>query len=108
MARITVTAPDGEELRVIEHADLNEIGQYDAIGISKRCRECNHDDPAVRGLVPHHDDRGVSSLAHCLWCGAEVGKIRVNYDTVFGREEDLAMLVNGRPRVYGAKAERGR
>ncbi len=44
-------------------------------------------------------DRGATSDAGCVACGKTIGKLVVEYDTIFGAEEDERVL-NGRPRVY--------
>ena len=46
------------------------------------------------------DDRYYVSDAHCVGCGAHRGELRVDTGTLFGIEEDRAVLVNGRCRVY--------
>lgn len=46
------------------------------------------------------NDRGVAAQAICLKCKRPAGSITVEYDTIFGTEEDRAVL-QGRPRVYG-------
>jgi hypothetical protein len=46
------------------------------------------------------DDRYYVSDAHCVGCGAHRGALRVDSGTLFGIEEDRAVLVNGRCRVY--------
>lgn len=42
---------------------------------------------------------GVDGDAECARCRAVVGRMAVRFETIFGAEEDEAVL-NGRPRVY--------
>lgn len=37
---------------------------------------------------------------HCLVCGERIGELRAYVDTIFGLEEDHAVQVHGRARVY--------
>lgn len=52
------------------------------------------------GITIHSNDIGkAAGRAKC--CGDPVGYIYVKVETLFGLEEDFAMLVHGRARVYG-------
>ena len=46
-----------------------------------------------------NDGTGTEAEAGCVRCGQTIGRIVVTFETIFGREEDSAVL-NGRPRVY--------
>ncbi len=48
-------------------------------------------------------DRHYESDAYCVRCHAEIGVVRAYPDTLFGIEEDEAVLVHGRARVYGGE-----
>jgi hypothetical protein len=65
------------------------------------CPACGASAPSsVRGAgvdVRGHDSEEAPAVALC--CGATLGRIVVTYSTIFGIEEDRAVL-NGRPRVY--------
>ena len=52
----------------------------------------------VKGTVERGRD-SIEASAGCVRCGKTVGKILLEFDTVFGLEEDLAVL-RGRPRTY--------
>ena len=39
--------------------------------------------------------------AYCQACGIQIGKLRVEMETLFGLEEDESVLTHGRARVYG-------
>jgi hypothetical protein len=52
----------------------------------------------ITGRNPREDHDTVTSDAFCV-CGKAVGTIRVKVSTIFGIEEDRAVL-NGRARVY--------
>jgi hypothetical protein len=97
--RITVTNHDGEVLRE-ERVTWAQVASFDAIAISKMvCSECRND-LAVCGANVSDDGHTMTGRAECVHCRHHVGTIRVDRDTVFGAEEDRAVL-QGRPRVYG-------
>lgn len=53
----------------------------------------------VRMPRPVEDERGWSGAAECCRCRQDIGTVRVDLDTMWGRTEDRAVL-QGRPRVY--------
>lgn len=54
----------------------------------------------VAGASEHAiDDRTIEAKGVCLGCRFGVGKLVVHVNTIFGLEEDRAVL-RGRPRVY--------
>jgi len=70
--------------------------------------ECTIDCPRCKSEAPlrvvgrnNHivDDRAWEADGVAVCCGGELGRIRYEPDTIFGIEEDRAVL-NGRPRVY--------
>jgi len=67
------------------------------------CPLCGSEMFLVRGEHKHiaPDDRAYEADAIAECCGSAVGRLRLETDTLFGLEEDEAMLVHGRPRVYG-------
>jgi hypothetical protein len=67
------------------------------------CPSCGSPAPLrVRGNAPHltADDRAIEAPAVTDCCGATVGTLRAEPETLFGVREDRAVL-EGRPRVYG-------
>lgn len=66
-----------------------------------KCPACEQVGAEVRGTgVRHHDhDTYYAERSVAMCCGAELGQMRAKVDTVFGIEEDIAVL-NGRCRVY--------
>lgn len=65
--------------------------------------ECARTEPllvaGIKGGVRENTDHHMTSTAGCARCKGKVGILRVEFDTLFGREEDDRVL-NGRPRVY--------
>jgi hypothetical protein len=51
-------------------------------------------------IVTHPVDDGRAG-ARCVGCNDPVGWVYVTPETLFGEEEDRAVLVHGRARVYG-------
>lgn len=69
-----------------------------AEGICPGCGRCPF---MVRGgNIRRLDDRTLKSDGHCVECGDPVGYIYARPDTLFGLEEDAAVLEHGRGRVY--------
>jgi hypothetical protein len=67
---------------------------------NEECPTCHGGQPLlVAGKNIRHDHDTYRSDAHCLCCGAYVGELRAKVDTIFGIDEDEAVL-NGRCRVY--------
>lgn len=93
--RITITAPSGDVLREIND---RAVAEFDAISTHTRCHKVN-DDHAVRCPYPVQTSHGSHGDAVCIHCGDVIGTLRVELSTIFGREEDVAVLF-GRPRVY--------
>jgi hypothetical protein len=54
---------------------------------------------AIRSREKNYNHDEVYGAAHCVACGEKVGTLRVKVSTLFGIEEDIAVL-NGRCRVY--------
>lgn len=71
------------------------------INVAGRCPACSADGLRVIGdkrrQTIGHDTVTAPALATC--CGATVGTVRVELDTIFGLEEDERVL-HGRCRVY--------
>lgn len=64
------------------------------------CPSCKASPFRVQGCgVERVDDRTVRAGGRCVDCGEAVGWIYHEPDTLFGVEEDQAVL-HGRPRVY--------
>jgi hypothetical protein len=69
--------------------------------VIRTCPKCEVEPCRVQGGgVTHHDHDTYFSRAICLACEADIGEIRTKVETMFGIEEDNAVL-NGRCRVYG-------
>lgn len=49
--------------------------------------------------IASHDTYAADARALC--CNARVGTLKAKIETLFGLEEDAAVLVHGRARVYG-------
>jgi hypothetical protein len=62
--------------------------------------ECSQDETLeVAGGTPTRDGDRVTAPGGCVRCHGSVGTIIVTEETLFGREEDRAVL-GGMPRVY--------
>lgn len=96
--KITLTLYDG---RTAEAKQPFEGCQY--VEVAGLHCECARDLPlivaGIKGGVKEDTDRYMVSSAACARCKGMVGDLRVEYATLFGREEDDRVL-NGRPRVY--------
>lgn len=96
--RITFTTDDGRsgEARV-----PYEGCQYVVVD-SMHC-ECAPREPlfvaGIKDGLREKSDRHIVSKAGCARCKGGCGDLRVDFDTIFGLEEDDRVL-NGRPRVY--------
>jgi hypothetical protein len=95
--RVTITASDDEVLREI---DDPAVAEFDAISTRAHCPKCGVNPTAVRCPHPVQTSHGSHGDAVCIHCGDVIGTLRVDLSTIFGREEDHAVLF-GRPRVYG-------
>ncbi len=91
--KITVRLSDGQ---VIEATCPFEGSQ--AVDTNATCPRCS-EPLRVFGGETAHDHDTYSAPAHCLACRNAIGTIRVRVSTLFGIDEDDAVL-NGRPRVY--------
>lgn len=97
---MTVLVTIGDRQLTGEH-----IANY--IRIESRCPHCvdEHDDAHLRMPRPvplgtPERTTGWTGEAECQRCGAVVGRMVVHLDTLWGFEEDAAVLVHGRARVY--------
>lgn len=64
------------------------------------CPACKGSPFEVAGHTPVRGHASVTSPAICVACKADVGQLVATFDTIFGLEEDAAVL-HGRHRVYG-------
>lgn len=83
------------------HAELPYYGaDYVLVPQLQQCPGC-HDALKVKGLVAtvHHDHDTYYADAVCISCKHAVGELQTQVSTIFGIEEDEAVL-NGRARVY--------
>ncbi len=71
------------------------------IDVEGRCPTCDRGEFRVIGDIKRQrvGSHEVTAPALALCCGAEVGAVLVEMDTIFGLEEDERVL-NGRCRVY--------
>ncbi|MFN3200022.1 MAG: hypothetical protein ACE366_16620 [Bradymonadia bacterium] len=67
----------------------------------ERCPCCGSETPRIQGQGPKTitDRDAQDPNAVCFECGEHVGTLHVVFDTIFGLEEDRA-LISGRCRVY--------
>lgn len=91
---ITILRPDGCRFAA---AVPYEGAQYVKTG-QPACACGGSTFAGVRG-TRDSSDRHMEEDAGCCECGAKVGRIRVDFDTLFGIEEDERVL-RGRCRVY--------
>lgn len=64
------------------------------------CPECGSGEPTIRGTgITHHDHDTYYARAVARCCGSSFG-METKVDTIFGIEEDEAVLLRGRARVY--------
>lgn len=79
---------------------LPECGKW--IDVHGRCPACNHGELRVIGDERNQDigSHTIKAPALALCCGQEIGVVLVELSTIFGIEEDRAVLVHGRARVY--------
>jgi hypothetical protein len=54
--------------------------------------------------IESHDTYAAEAIALC--CGTTIGVVRVKVETLFGLDEDEAVLTDGRARVYGEGVRR--
>ncbi len=93
--RVTVRVNDVEHEAAPPFAGADHV-----IAEGAACPDCGAAPLKIRG-------RGIEMRGHdfeeapafCLCCGSDAGRVRVTYSTIFGIEEDRAVL-SGRPRVY--------
>jgi hypothetical protein len=99
---ITITLDDATK---IKPASVREAKQpfhnADHLIVNGACPLCGADPFPVIGKIDEqthtHDTTTAPALSRC--CGLRVGTMTVHLSTIFGREEDNAVL-NGRPRAY--------
>ncbi len=92
--KITFTA-DG---RTVKAKLPHENATFAVVNIA--CSSCKKKPMSVRGKANEIESRDTyRSDARCVDCGEDVGVLRVKVDTIFGIEEDAAVL-SGRARVY--------
>jgi hypothetical protein len=84
-----------------------------------RCPFCGAEPGRVRGdgnvdhdhgYGAHYDTYRVRAIAQCCTDETRIvdlGEMHVKVDTMFGIDEDEAVLVHGRARVYGSDSTRG-
>lgn len=65
------------------------------------CPDCGSELFRVQGVASRLDAQTMRSGGVALCCGSHVGWIFAETETIFGKEEDDAVLVHGRARVYG-------
>lgn len=71
-----------------------------------RCPACRAEPCNVRGTgISHHDYDTYYAPAKALCCGQPIGTINLKVNTFFGIEEDEAVLVHGRARIYGGEEQ---
>jgi hypothetical protein len=91
---ITLTLSTGEATRSLVESDNGRFAETDL-----KCPTCARD-LRVRGEMTGHDFDTYRSTAFCFDCGAQVGALVAKVSTIFGIEEDRAVLLHGRARVY--------
>lgn len=92
--KVTLTLADGSKRKVktTDGANLAEVDE-DCPSCAKPLR--------IVGSGRHIESHDTYAAdATCVECRAQVGVVRAVVDTIFGLEEDEAVLVHGRPRVY--------
>jgi len=70
--------------------------------VEAACPECKAEAPIDirgRGIKSHDHDTYYADAEH-VGCGGSLGTLHAKVDTIFGIEEDEAMLKHGRARVY--------
>lgn len=98
--KVTLTLGDGTRRKVstIDGANLALV--------DGDCPECSKPLRIV-GSEKHIESHDTyAAKARCVECEASVGVVRAVVETLFGPEEDEAVLVHGRPRVYGRSRTR--
>lgn len=63
------------------------------------CPHCNENLKARGNGDVSHDFDTYYASAYCIYCGGAVGQLQTKVNTIFGIDEDNAVL-NGRARVY--------
>lgn len=103
--KVRLVLDDGTKLAV-----RNEDGLPFAF-VDAPCPKCGAPAPfKIAGRERHiHSRDTYAAKAQTLCCKAFVGTLYATVDTIFGLEEDEAVLVNGRARVYdGAERREGK
>ena len=94
----------GVEKRCVDpHPNNRQIGVVEG-----PCPGCGSVPFLIQASSPEIYDRStLRANGHAKCCGDAVGFVFVPKDTLFGLEEDRAVLVFGRARVYGLETPRG-
>lgn len=80
---------------------LSDPGRALTVETPRPCPHCGIARMAVFGEHPHcPDDYSMEARAHCASCRGVVGVLRCQFDSLFGYDEDRAVLKDGRARVY--------
>lgn len=84
--------------------DTVEAPRADAghVVVAGECPDCKASPFKVAGVAGSmtHDHDTYRADARCIACDKGFGKLVVEVSTIFGIEEDRAVLVHGRARVY--------
>lgn len=89
---VTLTLPDGSVV------DCVPVRTYAIAECACPCGEARLMVTGRGQFNESHDTRAADAFAKC--CNRRVGMLRVKFETLFGIEEDDAVL-NARARVYG-------
>ncbi len=92
MTRSIICLHDGKAIPL-------RINQAHGAATVGACPACSTADVGVSGRNQRHDHDTYYADAYCIACCAHIGTIEVTVSTIFGIEEDQAVL-NGRVRVY--------
>jgi hypothetical protein len=97
--RLEIQRLSGNELRDVTRDGL----------VTGACPGCDSEPFLVTAVpIPAGTCRAIGDTADygsvCRACGDHVGYIRVEASTIFGREEDRAVLEHGRARVYHGRS----
>lgn len=92
-------------MKISLHRDETEIActmPYDGakfVVAEGACPQCKCSPYKIQGGETTHDFDTYRARAWCVGCGARAGELRVTVSTLFGIDEDEAVL-HGRARVY--------
>lgn len=82
-------------LLILKDATVHKcIDKGDYVSADIACPKCSDTPVALRGtdMRPSVDDRAWEANGRCLACKAHIGTIRVETTTLFGVQEDQAVL----------------